>query len=312
MSYLLTPWPTAGEDMTPRAIFFFETFQPEFMNLVGRFRDGILKAYISGEPHTLVLKPPTEPEFPDVNAPSKDLDFYRILSIKYDRDLKKFEEQRLEISNLKSALITALDRNTQLAILGTQDEIIETSLPIIWNTLRKASNPQPTDIATIMTQLHDAFLHVHAQSFENHCVKFRKSQALLAKFKCSKSAYEDVAIFQKSLESSHYAADFAPFIAQYLVNHPKIDDHNVDDLMKSASFAVATIESKLSLSGVDRATLNVVQAVKDVPPPSKPYRWYCHTHGTNASHDSKDCNKPGPQHDKTANFYHQKGGKPSS
>ena len=315
MSYSLTSWPTAVEGNTPRSIFFFETFQPEFMNLVGRYRDGLLKDYISAEPHTIVLEPPVEPELPDAGAPSRDLDFYKILSTKYDRDLKKFEEQRLEIANLKNALVSALDRNTQLAILGTPEEIIDTPLPTIWNKLRTASNPQPTDISSIMTQLHDTFLHVHAQSFANHCVKFRKAQALLAKFKCSKSAYEDVAIFQKSLESSHYAADFAPFIAQYLVHHSTIDDHNVEDLMRLAQFAIATIESKLILSGVDRATLNAVQDVKDIPaPPINPTikRRYCHTHGSNPTHGSMRCTAPGPHHDKTANFYHQKGGKPSS
>jgi hypothetical protein len=74
-TYLLTSWPTAGEDITPRAIFFFETFQPEFMNLVGHYHDddginpiaspptpllplgprhqNILKNYIAEEPHLL-------------------------------------------------------------------------------------------------------------------------------------------------------------------------------------------------------------------------------------------------------------------
>ena len=312
MSYSLTSWPTAVEGNTPRSIFFFETFQPEFMNLVGRYRDGLLKDYISAEPHTIVLEPPVEPVLPDAGAPSRDLDFYKILSTKYDRDLKKFEEQRLEIANLKNALVSALDRNTQLAILGDLNEIIAMPLPTIWNAIRMASSPQPTDINSTMMKLQETFLHVHAQSFEHHCVKFRKSLAILVKFQCAKSEYENVAIFQNSLESSHFAVEFAPFIAQYLASHSKIADHNIEDLMLLASFAVASIEAKIILSGVDRASLNAVQTVKDIPPPVKPYRWYCHTHGTNASHDSKDCNKPGPQHDKTANFYHQKGGKPSS
>jgi hypothetical protein len=314
-SYTLTPWPTIIEDATPRSVFFFETFQPEFMNLVGRYRDGILKDYISGEPHTIVTQSPIEPILPDEGASAKEFDFYKIISSKFDRDYKKFEEQRLEISNLKNALVSALDRNTQLSILGTPEDIIDTPLPTIWNKLRTASNPQPTDISSIMTQLHDTFLHVHAQSFANHCVKFRKAQALLAKFKCSKSAYEDVAIFQKSLESSHYAADFAPFIAQYLVHHSSIDNHDVEDLMRLAQFAIATIESKLILSGVDRATLNAVQDVKDIPAPTIKTtikRRYCHTHGSNPNHGSKYRTAPGPHHDKSATYFDQKGGKPSS
>ena len=311
-TYTITPWPTGAE--IPRSIFFFETFHPELMNLIGRYQDGFLKNYIDGELHTNLVKP-VEPLLPDIDADSKDMDYYKILSNKYDRDFRNFELQRLEIANLKNAIVSSLDRATQLAILGDPVTIMEMDLPAVYNTLRKASTPRQTDISMIMSRLSHSLNYNQPQSFENYCIEFRNTISILNKFQCSRSEWEYVQILKTNLENSNFAPEFAPFVAQYDVSHPKIADQNIEELIQFAAFAIGTIETKIVSLGLDRTSLHAVQLTKDSVPANKDplkKKFYCHTCGTNHNHSSQRCNTPGPKHDKTANYYNQKGGKPSN
>ena len=160
--YSITPWPTGAE--TPNSIFFIETFQPEVMNLVTRYRDGALKSYLEGLPHLNLIEP-IEPVIPTIDAPAREIDFYKILSNKYDRDYRLFELQRLEIANIKNAIVSSLDKATQLSLLGDVETIMEMPLPTIYSKLRRASTPRMTDITLVMDRLQQSFTYSHPSSF---------------------------------------------------------------------------------------------------------------------------------------------------
>ena len=312
--YSITPWPTGAE--TPNSIFFVETFQPEVMNLVTRYRDGALKNYIEGEPH-LNLIAPIEPVIPEMDAPTREFDFYKIMSNKYDRDYRLFELQRLEIANIKNAIVSSLDKATQLSLLGDVETIMEMPLPTVFNRLRTASNPRLTDIQQVMERLSRNFVYSQPSSFETHCIELKKAHNLLRLFDCPRSPWEYVQMLKTSLQSSPFALDFSPYIAQYEIAHPEPKDQDIEHLISLTRFAIPSIEAKILASGVDRSSLLAAQVNNaTTTPPGKnrsdQKKRYCHTHGTNMSHSSNSCKYPGPAHDTTATFTNQKGGKPST
>ena len=308
--YSLTPWPTGAE--TPNSIFFLETFQPEVMNLVSRYRDGFLKEYIEGEPHLNLIQP-VEPVLPEIDASAREIDYYKILSSKFDRDYRLYELQRLEIANIKNAIVSCLDKATQLSLLGDVETIMEMPLPTVYHRIRRASSPRLTDINLVMSRLNNIFSYSQPQSFDNYCIELRKAHAILRQFECPRSTWEYVQMLKNSLQMSQFATDFAPYIAQYEVAHPTIREQNIEELIRLASFAIAGIEAKIIAAGIDRSSLQTVQVnTATAAPPAKQKKRYCHTHGTNVSHSSNNCKYPGPTHDTTATFKDQKGGKPSA
>ena len=304
-----------------RAQFYHEVFYPAFQTRVAHYHNSSqLWAYLQGLATTISTDPPIPPERPSATGSQDDHRYFSTSFQIYEADRKLYMEQRDILHALKAVLLQSLEAPEISSIIGIPDTVMSMELPMVWKRIKSAySKPQANDLHPLMESLNEKYDHTNNDSFNLHHQKFTRTLNTLELFDYNRSQVERIQMFRRTL--SNYEIEFAPYIATYDIAYTMPGLNNLLTFIEHCNFAIVSIEAKRILQLGDasvNATITTAQKTEkaDKIPPSNrnstnKRRYYCHTCGTNFNHGSRSCTTPGPTHDKSANYFNQKGGKPS-